>query len=235
MSCYCPICAELNAEPGTRLSAALGDLSVRNAVLMDSAAFALIPSVGPLALGHSLLVTRTHQSSLFGSLTSVDYKQLQALITRFSATIANRIDSSLEILSFEHGAMSTLPDKELCSTVHAHLHLVPMFDHVVSRIIKSVGGDSLDSLNLPTLSPIIEALTEYLLVFRVSPRGETSSPRIQDASQLPSQFMRRLVAEEMGIKNWNWKTSSDAFLLRETIGLGFQVNASCFPVSPATL
>ena len=36
--------------------------------------------------------------------------------------------------------------------------------------------------------------------------------------------MRRLVGEELGIENWNWKVSSGASLLKATIDLGFSVN-----------
>jgi hypothetical protein len=234
MSCYCPICAELSAESGTRLSMAVGDQEVRNAVLRDSPSFALIPSVGPLALGHSLLVTKAHQSTVFGGLTAADYDQVQALFAVFSAKIVDRINPSLEILCFEHGAARSFPDRELCSTVHAHLHLVPLADHLVARITKSVRGESLDSLSPLTLSSTIESLTEYLLVFRLSRRGEINGATIQDASELAPQFMRRLVADHIGNKNWNWKTHSDAFLLRQTIHLGFEVNASCILLSPAS-
>lgn len=235
MSCYCPICAELNAESGTRLSMALGDQEVRNAVLGDSTSFALIPSVGPLALGHSLLVSKAHQSAIFGGLTVADYDQIQALFAAFSAKVVDRINPSLEILCFEHGAARTFPDRELCSTVHAHLHLVPLADHLVARIMKSVRGESLDSLSPLTLSPIIESLTEYLLVFRLSRRGEISGATIQDASELVPQFMRRLIADHIGNTNWNWKTHSDASLLRQTIHLGFEVNTGCMRLSPASL
>jgi ATP adenylyltransferase len=227
MSCYCSICAELNAEPAGRLSAALGDQSIQNAVLMDSSEFVLIPSVGPLRLGHSLLVTKSHISNLLGSMTSDSYQQVQAVFAEFKTKVVDQIDSRLQILGFEHGAMNSFPDKELCSTVHAHVHLVPMFDNAVSRVINSVGGDPLDSLKPVALSPIIGDFPEYLLVFRTSGNKEIDYLTIRDASQLPSQFMRRLVGDELGIKNWNWKISSGASLLKATIDLGFRINTRC--------
>jgi len=50
------------------------------------------------------------------------------------------------------------------------------------------------------------------------------SGAVLDASEVPSQHLRRLVADQLGIAGWNWKANMNAELLRRTLALGFEIN-----------
>lgn len=218
----CSICEELAALEGTKLSQALGDPSVRNAIAFVSANYAVIPSLGPLTVGHCLVVSRRHSSSiLLGMENEADRLEqtLQAWGQRCNRRIGVR-----EFLAFEHGARNVSPAKELCSTCHGHLHILPLSVDSSTRVISSLRGELLDDLRSPRVSRRLQTLDTYVVAFSFS--LEEFSPRgvIANAANLPSQHLRRLVAKELGTEGWDWKRSENIGILRETVNLGFEPN-----------
>jgi hypothetical protein len=125
------------------------------------------------------------------------------------------------ILCFEHGCAGQWePAKILCSTTHAHLHLVPLPCSVIAAVLDQLGHPEARVCQLHEATPIIDRLKEYLAVFVIS-TNEALQILLYAAASLPSQYMRRLIASELGQEGWNWKSSPNPDLVKATIALGF--------------
>lgn len=221
----CSICAELRAQEGTRLSTALSDTAVRNAVWRASQSFAVIPSVGPLARGHVLIVPFEHRTSVFAGLPGPGVDEISALVRQLSELVAVG-EGDGHLLCFEHGAPGGCADRVLCSTVHAHLHVIPVCADRGRRISENLGGAEVESSGLEQISKAIQGFDEYVVSFRYGPSAGFTRPSVRKGTGLPSQFTRRVVAEEIGVPEWDWKSSPRPVTLRETIALGFSLNVA---------
>lgn len=225
MNDNCSICREVGGETGTRLSWALQDDALQNAVLAASRTFAIIPSVGPLVVGHSLLVTRHHRCSIFGEIASRQLREIEFLLDEFWP-FALRLDDIMPgLLCFEHGAPGNLESK-LCSTTHAHLHIVPLFGNKCDVVLESLDGKPLELIDAHALQIALQGLKEYVLAFHVTRGGKLRHAKVIDAKNLPSQYMRLVVARQLGIDAWDWKAHPNSVLLRKTISLGFRLNCN---------
>jgi hypothetical protein len=221
----CNICNELWARRETQLSAALGRQDIRSAVLSSSRAYAVIPSLGPLVVGHSLVVTTNHHSSVFGSISS--HQQVEELsnhLVQFSRLISS-LDNA-EVLCFEHGAAEGRLGRTLCSTCHAHLHLVPVATTICDRIIHRFESGWTPLKRLQDFRMAASRYAEHLAVMRLDSAGSLCSGWIGNAEALPSQFMRQVLAEELGLEEWDWKVSPNRSILERTLDLGYSVNTS---------
>ena len=76
----CTICDELRLVGRSRLAEALGDCRIHNAVLCSSRNYVIIPSIGPLAIGHALLVTRDHRKSIMHSTGTAQLLEIDQLL-----------------------------------------------------------------------------------------------------------------------------------------------------------
>jgi len=218
----CAICEELSASPRTRLSGALSDDAISNAILTTSDHFAVIPSVGPLVLGHSLVVTREHSNNVIASLSDYESHDLRNICECSMTVLLDRCPG-LQLLCFEHGSKRG-PRHSLCSTSHGHIHLVPLSTTDAMAVLDSVGGQGLEVQDFHELSDSIGRMEEYIVAFCLMQDRDELRGVIRDASHVPSQYLRRLVADRLGIAAWDWKTNANADLLRRTLALGFEPN-----------
>jgi hypothetical protein len=228
---HCSICAELRNEPATRLGVAAGEPELRNAILATTSAYSLIPSVGPLVCGHSLLVPHAHLCSVVADAESSDWEQLTSIMKRLHELTAERDKNEHVILAFEHGA----PGQEhhsLCSTVHGHLHLLPMQRFNARKILATLGGCELESFRLSTVHRLADYWDDYLLAFIWHPYEGVRENRIRSAQGMPSQYLRQLSAQQLGVDAWDWKLDPRRKVLWETLSLGFIPNRkipTCVP------
>src|SRR6266849_5021862 len=140
MTIPCSICDELRAESENRLSSALPGMNIWNAVLATTPSYALIPSVGPLVAGHSLIVSRAHSSNILAGSSVQQRDEIRKLIAALENSLSDRRGPKPRLLRFEHGCNDASVNDVLCSTIHGHLHLVPLnagtADLVVSDILE---------------------------------------------------------------------------------------------------
>lgn len=158
--------------------------------------FVVVPSLGQVVEGHLLLLPLGHWTAL------ADLPQL--LGTEF-ATLCASISTALETeygpcLFFEHGVR--LGDTGGCGVSHAHMHALPLcstvnpLDHLKSRFpYTKVSGPS-------DLAEKSRGLSGYVFY-----RDPLSKAYLFDTPNLPSQYMRRLLAEAVGTLNWDWRTA----------------------------
>jgi hypothetical protein len=218
----CTICDELSGAKDTAFSRALGDDRISNAVLAVSEHFAIVPSIGPLVLGHSLVISRRHSNNIIAGAPSPQLSELRTMCEN-SMDILLQGDPALQLFCFEHGSL--LPtEQHLCSTEHGHLHLVPLAKEEISRLIDAIGGRGFEADNFQQICNSTSALRQYIAAFCLQPKRKGFYGVVMDAAGLPSQYLRKAIARQLGTPAWDWKREVNRELLRKTIELGFEFN-----------
>jgi diadenosine tetraphosphate (Ap4A) HIT family hydrolase len=205
----CCLCSQIAGAPENDLIARLlPEEPYARRVLFESDAFAAIPSLGPLAVGHSLLCPKEHVRS-FAELDPTLHGELaetkRVLIERLMEMTGDAIHV------FEHG-MASAGNRIVCTVDHAHMHFVPL--PLLDRPADLGSGDwiefdgSLDALRE------ISAEREYVLY--EAPAG-AAFVRVANGAGIESQYMRRRIAAWLGKEaRWNWRATPEARLVDAT-------------------
>lgn len=219
----CSICGELAAAGPSSLTAAIGKPHILNLCGGSTAHLAIIPSLGPLTQGHALMVTRYHATTLVGLTNNSILSEASTLLSEYFRVLD--LPPTSVALCFEHAAPCADPRRVLCSTTHAHLHIVPVHTTDAHSILNRIGGayplvQSLGDLHNYSLP------AEYIFAFIASGGGRINNARIVDAASLPSQFMRMMVAEQLELPEWNWKVDSRGDVVLDMAAELFRPNVS---------
>ena len=217
----CTICNELkSASKNNRL---YSSSKIKSAFLVKSAHFTIIPSIGALTLGHSLLVTNKHQNSIF---KYADYNSFE--INNLLEIFWNKLkpNKNQTLLCFEHGSNKDGEFIELCSTTHAHLHILPISIKHVLKIYEALKTNNYLSCpnNISDIEKSTKLYEDYLLSFTYD-GNQLSNIFIRNAKFIESQYMRKIIGNIIGNPNWNWKENIDNTLTIKTIdAFEFQIN-----------
>jgi len=194
----CCLCSQIAGhKENDMISRLLGDTGYVRRVAIESENFAVIPSIGPLVPGHTLLCPKLHVKNM---------ACLQAECTGDYQVFKERLISTLECLfdapvhCFEHGSAGN-SSRIICSVDHAHLHLLPARVDVWESLHEQFHwvsiSPSLDELRATTLE------REYL--YYESPNRE-AFVTFSESGEFESQYMRRLFAKALGrTQEWNWR------------------------------
>jgi len=168
--------------------------------------FAVIPGVGPLAEGYLMIVTRQHIRSM-AELSTEQFSILAGLKRHVRAVIEKYYGSPI---IFEHGPALKSGSGGSCID-HAHFHILPLEIDLVS-ILKN--EHSLRSINeIKSLAEYPAKKVSYL--FFENQKGDMY---ICEAANLPSQYLRRIIAEELGISDrWDYAVFPNYELISATI------------------
>ena len=198
----CSLCGQIAGDPRSDLIAHFlpGTPYIRR-VILDTSAFAAVPSLGPLTYGHLLLCPRAHLRSA-AALPEAAHAEYEAVKAALIQRLTMTYDASVHI--FEHG-MAASGERTVCTVDHAHVHLVPLPQRLDALDLTGPEWLEFDG-GLDTLA----ALTcgrEYVMY--APPRGR---PRlcVGIAGQFESQYMRRVIASALGSPAWDWRTVPDA-------------------------
>lgn len=199
----CCLCSQIEGEQAYDLVARLlPDEPYVRRVMLESQSFAVIPSLGPLVRGHSLLCPKNHIKSfaqIDGHLREECdevKKKLRMLLTGMYRT---------DIHLFEHG-MATKGNRILCTVDHAHLHFVPLPQTFDVRAVEEKGWTEFDG-SLKTLMQLSQG-REYISY--ETPDGVCRLLVARD-EEFESQYMRKVLAKGLGLgKHWNWRDAPDA-------------------------
>src|SRR5437868_5006267 len=123
----CCLCSQIDGMAANDLIARLlPDQPYRRRIMLENRSFAVIPSLGPLVSGHSLLCPKAHVTR-FAELDPDVYDDFRgirnALVERLRDLYGNRVHL------FEHGAAAS-GARVLCTVDHAHLHVLPLPDDI---------------------------------------------------------------------------------------------------------
>lgn len=156
-------------------------------------------SLGPLAAGHSIVFPVASFRSIGDSLESPTmFGEFRGLVSDVRRALSERFPSQ-RVIAFEHGNASFVR-KCNCSTEHAHLHLVPMNAPVMRRV-RDAYFRWRDVTGFGGLVEMARNRHEYLYF----EEDDTAIAAAVGEDPPPPQFFRRVVADALGVGDWNWK------------------------------
>jgi ATP adenylyltransferase len=168
--------------------------------------YAAIPSLGPLAQGHMLIVPRIHAKSMYSLAVNL-IEELEEATEILAWRMKEKFNC--EVFQFEHGN-DPAGARVSCSVEHAHLHIVPLHADPITH-------EELETKWIPFPEEPLRACTilgnaEYLLIRTLVGRRYF---QIAPEFGFESQLMRKRISEKLGQKDsWNWRKD---FMLNEAI------------------
>lgn len=193
----CFFCDEIRTGRNANFASRYPEIDSR--ILWNDGTLFAMPCIGQLQPGHFMMIPVDHHATLRDA-----SKVLGPLDGRI-ATGIEELRSTLglddrELLVFEHGARN--PHDGGCGIYHAHLHVVP--------VERGFDISALFELDMPHAAPSLEALFAM-----AGPSGSYALGGMwgEDyrchplAAPLPSQYMRRKLAEALGRPQWDWRES----------------------------
>jgi len=192
---YCRLCDALSGR------LAEGHMRRCDTVLYRTPSFVLLPAIGPLCVGHAMVVSRKHFASLATMPESaiLEYDDLIQTLLRLSAISGN-------LLEAEHGG--TTDDLGGGCIAHTHINILPGL-----ATLADLFSPPLDSLStFRNLSEIKEVSHPYIMI-----RSGGAVATTFKAHGLPSQCIRRILALQLGSPHWNWRTAPEPDVIESTI------------------
>ncbi len=186
----CKFCNKFNNSNDQNL------LNSFDTILFETKNFIVTPTMGSLVEGWVLIISKSHFISV-GQSSIVLKNELENLINKLKGKLKK---VSSEVFVFEHGPCASNQTTG-CGIDHLHVHIVPLsFD-----LFKKAQDISFYKWQkVPTIFSGCEFYKNNLpYLFIETPQGEKY---IATDSKIPSQFFRRVVANELGIPDlFDWK------------------------------
>ena len=204
----CCICSQIHGDASNDLlTQLLGDESYVRRIPFESESFAVIPSVGPLVLGHVLLCPKAHVKS-FSQIPLILEHEFVGMKKRLSAILAQTYRQSIHY--FEHGSAKKA-QQPVCTVEHAHLHFVPTNAEVWS-IIK----DEFEWSKVSNLSDLSILVGDHEYLWYESPDGFSFVAQGIEGT-FESQYLRKIFAKALGLEEiWNWREFPRVLTLSDT-------------------
>jgi diadenosine tetraphosphate (Ap4A) HIT family hydrolase len=187
----CPYCSQLFRHDH---SVAAWD----RRVLPDEADVTIVPTRGMLAAGWLLVIPQEHVLSI----RQLDKQRLNAVWQRVAAACDVLRPVFGEATVFEHGA-ATARSVVGCGVDHAHLHAVPLEFDLLNSARKHPMGRALTWRLLRDKSRWFTTQPNESYLFLDSPVAGTWTA----SGGIPSQFFRRVIADELGkTETFDWRS-----------------------------
>ncbi len=162
-------------------------------ILVRTDRFSILPSLGQIVEGHLLIIPLDH----FCALADMPSDQIRIVDDLCKQVRSILCDAYGACVLFEHGIRGE--GSGGCGIDHAHMHAVPVAaDGVLDALTQEFGGSSIHSLS--DIKNRLDINSSYLLFEDASTRRN-----VFPVDNLPSQYMRRLVAESIGKSDWDWR------------------------------
>jgi diadenosine tetraphosphate (Ap4A) HIT family hydrolase len=214
----CDFCNEFSGRRNNSFNSIYGN-DPTNRLLFRSADFVVFPTLGQIVEGYLLLVPTEHHTSLADLPVSL-FQTFARLSESVTAALAAEYGPCL---LFEHGTRSV--DAGGCGISHAHLHAVPFPTNLdpIDSLRKQFSGKQLRDLG--EIAQCSKGLPGYLFY-----QDSLSRAFLFDVGNLPSQYMRRIMAEALGLENWDWRAVGREERLVATLNrLSIHFDSACVP------
>jgi diadenosine tetraphosphate (Ap4A) HIT family hydrolase len=191
----CDFCKEFADDAENTFNRIYGQHLVSRG-LFRSEEFVVVPSLGQIAEGHLLLLPTKHFTAV-GDLPESLLEEFTGLAKKVAATITAEYGSCV---AFEHGVRPGGTGG--CGIYHAHLHALSLAE-VPDPVDMLKQRFAYAELSHPgQIGRQSEGLASYL--FYQDARGKLY---LFDTGPLPSQYMRKLIADAQGSQDWDWRTA----------------------------
>jgi ATP adenylyltransferase len=172
--------------------------------------FVAVPSAGSLVAGWTLVVPRRPMLNL-AQADATERDELEAIITKIAGQLSATGDV---IFCFEHGS-GWRGSATGCGVDQAHLHIVPLpFDLLEAAAERR--DDAIDwQPAREGVSPLaaLPAAGEYVALW-----SATQQPMVGNVRRPISQWIRRVIAEKLGIgAEWNYRSHPQTDRVRQTL------------------
>lgn len=175
--------------------------SILNKIIYEWGNFFLIPSIGPIDLGHFLIVSKTHDCGL----ATMPKDQITDLFKFIEFLISK--DKLSDILFFEHGSYD---DQDAGSCIsHTHIHVIPNYSKYYSVLDNG-------SLEIVYKNFTIEQFCKIDFPYIMSYNTKQES-RIYRAYNAHSQMMRKAICTKKGSGNGDWKANKNIDVIKSGI------------------
>lgn len=152
--------------------------------------FLSVPSIGPLALGHLLIIPKNHVQS-FAGLDATEFQEALAFLKDVVTKLRARFG---DLAMFEHGSFGA--SQSGACIEHAHIHVLPFAGSLRACLPEGYRRNQLTSWGeLPSFAKV-----PYLLATRnIEPPSVIVRPKVG------SQYFRKCIAREQGRPDeWDW-------------------------------
>jgi diadenosine tetraphosphate (Ap4A) HIT family hydrolase len=175
-------------------------------ILLATGQLCVVASLGQIVEGYLLVLPMQH------------YRALADAPHGFNEELADLKNSVRAVLSaaygrcvfFEHGTRSE--NSGGCGIYHAHLHAVPLVQRT-DPIVRLKQRFALKGISgIEKIGETIDPIDSYLYY-----QDLDSREYVCPVDHLPSQYMRRLLAETLGRPNWDWRECHQEGALLSTI------------------
>ena len=169
-----------------------------NTILGGSGKFLIIPALGPLVVGHVLIISAEHTAGLRYLPTEArrNYDLLSVKLREYCARFGDTV------LEAEHGA-SDDSVRGPCIR-HTHVHILPRLGDA-ARIFDNI--HDLEDIRSGASNP-----TGSYLWINAGDRA-----RVYDASRVIAQEIRRTIGQYLAIDDWDWAVDPKTALIGRTI------------------
>jgi len=173
-------------------------LKEKERILFQNEHFFLTPSLGPLVEGHLLACSKEHLTAM-GYLDKDWGRKLRSIRQKVESVFQDIYNS--KVLLFEHGEVKVYREcKSSGSCVdHMHLHFLPL--ELSLREDLAEDGMNIQEIDgLAKLCDFVNKNKSYLFVQDKSGKYVATFDY-----NIPSQYLRQLVAEKIELQEWDWK------------------------------
>jgi diadenosine tetraphosphate (Ap4A) HIT family hydrolase len=169
-----------------------------NTLLGGSGNFLIVPALGPLVVGHVLLITDRHTPGLqyLPAKIQRDYGLLAQKLREYCARFGDTV------LEAEHGA----PDGSIRGACirHTHVHFLPGLGNAARTFDSKSELEDIHGKDLNPTGP-------YLWI------NNGNNTRVYDASRAMGQEIRRTIGQYLAIDDWDWAVAPKTALIALTI------------------
>lgn len=190
---HCEFCDEFSGGNRNSFAEHYHDDHVDRTIL-ETRGFKVVPSLGHIVEGYLLLIPRDHYCAL-ADFPAESLRELEQLKTMLVGSLRSKYG---DYVLFEHGARTE--NSGGCGISHAHLHAVPL---PAEKDLLQTLRASFRHQQISGISGLRGIPTDCSYLYYEGVRGDC---HVFYPAFLPSQYMRRLIAERLGVEHWDWRS-----------------------------
>jgi diadenosine tetraphosphate (Ap4A) HIT family hydrolase len=179
--------------------------SVTNRILFDNDKFVVLPSVSPIVKNHLLVLPKKHINTM-KQLKDDEKSQLRMLVNNITHLLGE------DYFAFEHGAFPV--NGNTCGVDHAHIHILPVGREISKKVIGFIKRTYTYMLYKDFLLSLDDEKDKPYLLFGNDMQKMYSC----NNALFQSQFIRKLLCDNMGIADWNWRSYTNKHNFIDTLG-----------------
>ena len=189
----CDFCAEMQSDKNTYFFSTYGSV-LQNRIIYETENFFVYPTIGQIVEGYLLILPKEHYLSI-GQMPKKFITEVEQIKNFLYKQVSKMY---MPPIFFEHGSVKEAGG---CGVYHAHIHVVPcnVSKEIIEVISKSYVLHQIKTMY--ELSQYIKQDKPYLYF-----EDNKKTRYVFEIDEIPSQYIRRIFAELIFAKEWDWKT-----------------------------